>query len=124
MVKYLDKNIYMRAKEVVYKQYEKPSAYRSMALVKKYKDMGGRLEKETKSGGTRSWLVDRWVNLTPYAEGLTTDRFQYKCGEKAPRQKGPSICRPSAQVKKYSKNQIKKAVEIKSDGKIVKWDKL
>jgi len=124
MVKYLDKSIYMKAKEIVYKQYDKPSAYRSMSLIKKYKDMGGRLEKETKSGGTRSWLVDRWVNLTPYAEGLTSDRFQYKCGEKAPRQKGPSVCRPSAHVKKYSKNQIKKAVEIKSDGKIVKWDKL
>lgn len=124
MVKYLDKGIYMKAKELVYTQYDKPSAYRSMALVKKYKNMGGRLEKEKKEGGTRSWLVERWVNLSPYAEGLTSDRFQYKCGERAPRQKGPSVCRPSSEVKRYSKAQIKKAVEIKSDGKIVKWNKL
>jgi len=125
MVKYLDKGIYMRAKEVVYKQYEKPSAYRSMALVKKYKDMGGRLEKDGSGNGLRKWsLQERWMNLTPYAEGLTSDRFQYKCGQKAPNQKGPSVCRPSAQVKKYSKNQIKKAVGIKSNGGTIKWDKL
>jgi hypothetical protein len=125
MVKYLDKSIYMKAKEIVYKQYDKPSAYRSMALVKKYKDMGGRLEKDGSGSGLKIWSVqERWKNLTPYAEGLTSDRFQYKCGQRAPNQKGPSVCRPSAEVKKYSKNQIKRAVEIKSDGKIIKWDKL
>ena len=125
MVKYLDKSIYMKAKEIVYKQYDKPSAYRSMALVKKYKDMGGRLEKgENQEKGTRSWLVERWVNLTPYAEGLTSDRFQYKCGEKAPRQKGPSVCRPSSEVKKYSKAQIRRAVGLKSDVKVIDWNNL
>lgn len=124
MVKYLDKSIYMKAKEIVYKNYDKPSAYRSMALVKKYKDMGGRLEDEKKEGGTRDWLVDRWVNLTPFAEGLTSDRFQYKCGERAPRQKGPSVCRPSSEVKRYSKAQIRKAVGLKSDIKVIDWKSL
>lgn len=124
MVKYLDKSIYMKAKEIVYKNYDKPSAYRSMALVKKYKDMGGRIEDEKKEGGTRDWLVDRWVNLTPFAEGLTSDRFQYKCGERAPRQKGPSVCRPSSEVKRYSKAQIRKAVGLKSDIKVIDWKSL
>lgn len=124
MVKYIDKSIYMRAKEIVYKQYDKPSAYRSMALVKKYKDMGGRLEKEKSGGGTTRWLRQTWVNLSPYAEGLTSDRFQYKCGQKAPNQKGPSVCRPSSEVKRYSKAQIKQAVKIKSSGKVINWDKL
>ena len=124
MVKYLDKSIYMKAKEIVYKQYDKPSAYRSMALVKKYKDMGGRLEKEKTGGGTRIWRTQRWVNLSPYAEGLTSDRFQYKCGQKAPNQKGPSVCRPSSEVKRYSKAQIKQAVKIKSSGKVINWNKL
>jgi len=118
----------MKAKEIVYKQYEKPSAYRSMALVKKYKDMGGRLEKgekqEKQEKGTAKWLVERWVNLTPYSEGLTSDRFQYRCGEKAPRQKGPSVCRPSSEVKRYSKAQIRKAVGLKSDVKVIDWKNL
>jgi len=124
MVKYLDNRIYMKAKEIVYKQYDKPSAYRSMALVKKYKDMGGRLEKEKTGGGTAKWRSERWVNLSPYAEGLTSDRFQYKCGQKAPNQKGPSVCRPSSEVKRYSKAQIKQAVKIKSSGKVINWNKL
>ncbi len=38
----LDPDIYARAKDIVYKQYKKASAYRSGALVKKYKEMGGR----------------------------------------------------------------------------------
>ena len=124
MVKYLDRSIYMKAKEIVYKQYERPSVYRSMALVKKYKDMGGRLEDEKSGGGTRKWLVERWVNLTPYAENLTSDRFQYKCGERAPRQKGPSVCRPTSEVKKYSKAQIRRAVGLKSDIKVIDWKSL
>jgi len=37
----INKELYEKAKEIVYKQYSKPSAYRSGALVKKYKSMGG-----------------------------------------------------------------------------------
>ncbi len=34
-------SLYERAKKIVYAQYSKPSAYRSGALVKKYKELGG-----------------------------------------------------------------------------------
>jgi len=33
---YKNENIYLKARDIIYKQYEKPSAYRSMALQKKY----------------------------------------------------------------------------------------
>lgn len=46
----LDPDIYERAKKIVYAQYKKPSAYRSGALVKKYKQLGGRY-KDTGEGG-------------------------------------------------------------------------
>jgi hypothetical protein len=61
--------LYERAKSVVYQQYKKPSAYRSGALVKKYKEMGGRYKEETK--GKRSGRpLKRWFeesrNLSPF----------------------------------------------------------
>ena len=37
----IDKELYEIAKQIVYKQYKKASAYRSGALVKKYKELGG-----------------------------------------------------------------------------------
>tara|TARA_R100000951_G_scaffold63589_1_gene53386 strand:+ start:149 stop:523 length:375 start_codon:yes stop_codon:yes gene_type:complete len=124
MVKYLDAEIYQKAKNIVYAQHTKHSAYRSMALVKKYKELGGRLEKETKSGGTKRWRNEQWKNLTPYALGMTNDKNKYACGKKAPKQNAPSICRPKAVAVKYNRSQLKKAVEIKSKGKVIDWKKL
>ena len=43
MEKYKDKDIYQKAKKIVDNQYERHSAYKSMALVKKYKELGGKL---------------------------------------------------------------------------------
>ena len=42
----LDKDIYQKAKTIVYDQYKKASAYRSGALVRKYKELGGRYSNE------------------------------------------------------------------------------
>jgi len=42
----LDKDIYEKAKTIVYAQYRKASAYRRGALVRKYKDLGGRYSNE------------------------------------------------------------------------------
>lgn len=52
----LDPEIYARAKKIVYAQYTKPSAYRSGALVKKYKELGGRYAGAAKS----KTALDRW----------------------------------------------------------------
>jgi hypothetical protein len=52
MSKYLDIDIYAKAKKEIFKEYQKPSAYRSMALIKKYKQLGGRINeiKERRDG--------------------------------------------------------------------------
>lgn len=46
MDKYLDKDIYEKAKDYVNEKYKKHSAYKSMALVKKYKELGGKFKEE------------------------------------------------------------------------------
>lgn len=121
--KYKSKTIYRRAKAKADAVYDKPSAYKSGYLIKEYKDMGGRLKRKNKSD-LEQWFRDDWVNLTPYAERITTSKTKYACGEKAPKQKGPSVCRSSADAKKYNRRQIKKAVAQKKEGKRIQWSKL
>ena len=123
MDKYLDKPIYEKAKKVVYADYNKPSAYRSMALVKKYQELGGRLKPSKGKSTTQTWLKEKWKNLTPYSEGLGK-KTDFVCGQKHPQQQNPSVCRPLKDIKKYSKTQIQKAVDIKRRGGIINWDEL
>lgn len=123
MSQYLDKAIYERAKSIVDKQYKKPSAYRSASLLKTYRELGGRVKQSMSKDGLTKWLNQQWKNLTPYAEGLGS-KTQYKCGEKAPKQNAPSVCRPLKDVAKFSKSQIKKAVALKKQGKTIQWSKL
>jgi hypothetical protein len=64
----LDKELYEQAMAIVYAQYRHPSAYRSGALVKKYKELGGRY------GSTKSiqsiderplkrWFEENWQDI-------------------------------------------------------------
>lgn len=122
--KYLDKDIYERAKRKVDTMYKTHSAYKSAQLLKTYKDMGGRVDESKSKGGLRTWFRQRWVNLSPYAEGLTKSKTEFKCGEKHPKQKGPSVCRPKKDVGKYTKEQIKKAVAKKKKGQTIDWSEL
>ena len=131
--KYLDKDIYERAKKKIYKEHQKHSAYRSMALVKEYKKMGGRIdESKAKKKGTTKWLKEKWKNLTGVAEGKMSIKEAPKCGNKYKGQKAPSICRPTKKVddktpklaQSYSKSQLVKALEIKKKNKTINWSKL
>ena len=123
--RYIDKAVYQRAKKKTEETYKgRPSAYASAYLVKTYKEMGGRIKGQENDPGLKQWFQrENWVNLTPFAEGLGGKK-EYKCGEKAPGQKAPSVCRPAAKANQFSKAQIKKAVELKAKGKVVQWGKL
>jgi hypothetical protein len=109
----------------------KPSAYRSMLMGK----LG--LTKKSKKG--RASLCrwgnqkkgEKWINLT----ALLTDKKVLPCGKKGERQKElgwPSVCRPSVRVnaktptlaREFSKAQIKKAIKIKQEGKVIRWNLL
>jgi hypothetical protein len=68
-----DTLLYEKAKNIVYSQYEKPSAYRSGALVKKYKQLytekygnnDAYEGKKTLTGLTR-WYKEDWKDINPY----------------------------------------------------------
>ena len=66
--------LYQRAKNIVYKQYEKPSAYRSGALVKMYKKLGGTYHNvpvKTKRASKKDerplkrWFEEKWKDVSP-----------------------------------------------------------
>ena len=137
MDKYKDKNIYDKAKAIVDKQYKKHSAYKSMQLIRTYKELGGRInEKFSKpgvtfgKGGTSTWRSEKWKNLSPVALDLTSIKKAPVCGVKHPKQgKNKSICRPTIKINSktpklaqdYSKTQIRRAQQLKNKGKIIQW---
>ena len=131
--KFLDKSIYLKAKKKADEKFDKHSAYKSMYLVKEYERLGGKINQKLKRGGLATWNKEKWKNLTPYALGLTNDKFKYECGNDPKIQKNnPSICRPTKKINKdtpslaqeFTKKQIIKALEIKKKGKRINWDKL
>jgi len=137
MKKFLDQKIYEKAKEIADKTYKKHSAYKSMFLLSKYEELGGRINKEAKKkSGTERWNKEAWKNLTPFATGeIKKIKDLTACGERTKKQiksKLPSICRPTKKInnktptlaQEYTKSQIKKALEIKKKGKTINWKEL
>lgn len=58
----IDKDKYEKAKEIVYPRYKKPSAYRSGAVIKKYKELGGRF-KEDGERKLQRWFEEEWKDI-------------------------------------------------------------
>lgn len=59
-----DPELYEEAKAIVYPRYKKPSAYRSGALVKEYKKMGGTFEDEPNDKKPlKRWFKEEWADV-------------------------------------------------------------
>lgn len=60
----LDKRKWNQAKKLADQVYDKPSAYKSGYIVKKYKELGGTFNKKTKpvKTGLKRWFDEKWVN--------------------------------------------------------------
>jgi hypothetical protein len=108
---------------------QKHSAYRSMKL-----SQLGLTKPTTKKneGELEKWILARWQNLT--AKLTDGDKF-YNCGNRGKNQKIlklPSVCRPSIRIdnktptlaNQYTDNQIKKAINIKKQGRRINWREL
>ena len=59
----LDKELYNKIKDKVWKMYEKPSAYRSGMLVKLCKEAGGKYSGDKdKDAPLNRWFLEKWSN--------------------------------------------------------------
>lgn len=60
-----DPELYEHVKNIVYKQYKKPSAFRSGAVIKKYKELGGEFEDDNEPKPLKRWFSEKWVDVNP-----------------------------------------------------------
>ena len=58
----INKKLYEKAKSEVYPKYKKPSAYRSGAVVKRYKELGGKF-KEDGERKLKRWFEEEWKDI-------------------------------------------------------------
>jgi hypothetical protein len=58
----INKKLYEQAKAEVYPKYKKPSAYRSGAVVKRYKELGGKF-KERGERKLQRWFREEWSDI-------------------------------------------------------------
>ena len=59
----LDKKLYEKVKKEIYPKYKKASAYRSGALVKRYKELGGKYSGSKKKGSLTRWFREKWKDI-------------------------------------------------------------
>jgi len=126
MSKPLNKQLYQKAKDMADDKFEsKTGAFKSMYIVKKYKEMGGKYSGH-KTSQLERWRNEGWIDLNqPNDKG-----GYYPCGHKNTQNDKYPLCRPSKTIsqdtpKKYqdiSDDRIRKANEekqkIKGSGNI------
>ena len=109
----LDKKLYETIKTDVYKKYPKHSAYRSMMVVKKYKDAGGKYKDDDNSKrNTTKWLSEKWSSVNDYYH----DDNIVQCGNSNTKEKYDEypLCKPLRVLKKLSKPEMKILIDEKN----------
>jgi hypothetical protein len=122
----VNKALYEKAKRMATEKFTSPTgAYRSMWIVRKYKEMGGTYTRRKNSSKLERWRKEMWVDLQRPKKGGGYER----CGEPNNSNKYP-LCRPSKTIsqdtpRKYqdiNKTSIEKAKQekqkIKGSGNI------
>lgn len=89
----IDKDIYKKAKKIADKTYERHSAYKSMFINKKYKELGGRYKNKKVKGKTDLWLEEEWIQVIPYLK----NGEKIVCGSSNKKNK---VCRPLKRINK------------------------
>ena len=64
----IDTELYEKVKKYVYSIYDKPSAYRSGAVVRLYKENGGRYHDDDKPKKLKQWFKEKWTDVSTLQE--------------------------------------------------------
>jgi hypothetical protein len=67
--------LYEQVKKRIMKSYKKPSAFASGAIVKEYKRLGGKYEKDEKEPKLKRWFEEKWVNVNPLINKNKPDAY-------------------------------------------------
>jgi hypothetical protein len=113
-----DQELYNKSKAEVDKNYDKPSAYRSMAYtrtyLKNYREKYGDDKKAYRGKNPeelKTWRKEKWIDVKSF---LKNPKNPTACGN-APIKKGEyPLCMPVNQVAKYSKSELGLLVQRKN----------
>jgi len=64
--------LYEQAKKKIMRSYKKPSAFASGAVVKEYKQQGGKYKEDGKPKNLERWFEEEWINVNPIL-GVTNE---------------------------------------------------
>ena len=107
--------LYKKAKEIADNTYKRNGAYKSMFIVKKYKELGGKY-KEDKKNNTGRWLDQKWVSVEDYLNDDIVECGSNKIGNNLCRplfKKGQNILTVKDIIKLHSKKKIKEVINKK-----------
>ena len=63
----IDIHLYEKERQMADVIYDRPSAYKSGAIVRMYKEMGGRyMGGEKKDGDLNRWFNEQWMDVNPF----------------------------------------------------------
>lgn len=111
----LNKELYKKAKKIADEKYKRHSAYKSMFLVKTYKDMGGKYSGKKETKGVSRWNKEKWVQVLPYLE----QNKKIVCGSGS-NKKG---CRPTVKVDDKTPSTIDMLVKKHGKNKMIELAK-
>lgn len=60
-----NKRLYEKVKKEADKVYEKPSAYKSGFIVKRYKELGGEYADDSSPKNLKRWFKEKWTDVNP-----------------------------------------------------------
>jgi len=67
--------LYQQVKKKIMKSYKKPSGFASGAIVKEYKRLGGKYEKDENEPKLKRWFEEKWVNVNPLIQKNKPDAY-------------------------------------------------
>ena len=59
----LNTALYAKAKKIADTVYDRPSAYKSGFIVKKYKEMGGKYKEDDQEKKLKRWFKEKWTDV-------------------------------------------------------------
>lgn len=112
--------LYKKARKMIDRQYgPRTSAWKSMALVKKYKELGGAYETKTSTRSSKSktnslqkWRKERWIQVVPYVVSMDI----VSCGSS---RRGQHACRPLVRVTKNTPVTLPELLRIHTKRKLI-----
>jgi len=110
--KYLNPKIYEKAKKIADEVYKRHSAYKSMFLVKKYKELGGKISEEGERGSRlANWRTEEWVQVLPFLK----EGKKIACGSGQQKKS----CRPTKKVSSKTPLTIQELIKIHGKKKLI-----